>query len=136
MNRPDLTAQLASDLHTLHRAGKLASPWVEGMAFLECATPGAGLYRDGRGRLMALADVDTLPAGARPDLTDPLTVAGLIVLVREASGEAGATTVAVAVGDGLTWGVIPEPHEQPMAWDEPTEAAALCAALHLLAVPR
>lgn len=147
MTDPTLTAQLATDLYALHAAGRIAEPWLPGM--LLTVRPDAPNHVTSRRKFQSLEryegfiggttcvgeDVFTTTEAAwlAPDLSDPLTVAGLIVLVREAADAPGLTTVAAATRDGLTWGVIPEPHDQPLAWDEPTEAAALCAALHLLA---
>ena len=54
MTTHDLTAQLAADLHKLHAAGKLASPWLEGM------------------RLVVLPDDGTMPAWLNEDDRDTL----------------------------------------------------------------
>jgi hypothetical protein len=147
MITPDITAQLAADLHTLHRAGKLASPWLEGMRLVVLPDDGTrprwmtnhpigrfgGVRRD---RISVSSGSYPLAAAPwlAPDLTDTLTAAGLIALVREASGEPAAAVVAIYTPSGLAWGVIPDLYDgqQPTSW--PTEAAALCAALHLLAV--
>ena len=149
MTTPDITAQLAADLHTLHRAGKIASPWLEGMRLVVLRAlltgepvdplmpPDPGRYIGrGMGGLAVCRNAhygrDDRPWLA-PDLSDPLTAAGLIVLVREASGDPGAH-VAASRSCGWWW-VYRSGGTGPIG-SGPTEAAALCAALHGLAVPR
>lgn len=50
--------------------------WEPGVAFHENQTPGAGLYRDGRGRVQD--GLDAVPHAATPDLSDPATVGVLL----------------------------------------------------------
>ena len=50
--------------------------WEPGMVYAENATPGAGLCRDGRGRVQDTWDA--VPHAATPDLSDPAT-AGILL---------------------------------------------------------
>jgi hypothetical protein len=143
---PDLDAMaetLSADLATLHRAGRISSPWLAGMlawkrghvrervlgtTTLDRYVTGAAL----RGPRAGTWHVTSLSI-AVPDLSDPVTCAALLLLVREAWGDPTASTAATREGDGSRGWVMDcwEPRS-PLHSLGPfgTEVAALCAAIH------
>lgn len=138
---PDLDAMaetLATDLTTLHRAGRISSPWLAGMlawkrghvrervlgtTTLDRYVTGAAL----RGPRAGTWHVTSLSI-AVPDLSDPVTCAALLLLAREAWGD---DRINCAVGARGPWEVLAVSGET--LGEGPTEVAALCAAIHAAA---
>jgi hypothetical protein len=79
----DLNTRAAEALAALHAQGRIATPWLEGMHAIWDSALGRDVHTVFRGG----APMWLLSPAARPDLSDPLTVQGLLVLLREVVGE-------------------------------------------------
>lgn len=131
---------LATDLTTLHRAGRISSPWLAGMlawkrghvrervlgtTTLDRYVTGAAL----RGPRAGTWHVTSLSIAA-PDLSDPVTCAALLLLAREAWRDPHLCVFYTQQPVVPGWyafinGVMAESAE--------TEVATLCATIHAAA---
>lgn len=133
---PDLRALaegLAADLATLHRARRIASPWLAGMLD-GCGCRIVSVSADQASRIdgFTLRPINrNLAHDDVPDLSDPVTVQALLLLAREAWGDPGLTVGEFIAGG---WRIA---RGQAGGWalflTADTEVEALCAAIHAAA---
>jgi hypothetical protein len=138
-----MSPDLAADLRTLHEAGKVASPWVWGMA----------AYAEGYSDIVRIIDIDLgVPVvweyrgvlydrdnGSEwspelaPHLLDPATVGALTALVREAANRPVDVVVYSDLGRWDARDRTDPFAALPAMGSGPTEADAIVAAIHALA---
>ena len=127
---------LTEALAALHRAGKIASPWLPGMHGFD--TRGVGfrvLLMHHSGGAIVMTDgmiTQTLPVSAEfmgmaiHDLQDRATIGCLLALAREVWGDPGLH--ACPHSSGTVWWVYTGQGHGPIA-QGPTEAEALAACI-------
>lgn len=128
--------KLRQALEILHRAGRIRSPWLPGMAVIvDRGTRGGRIpFFRGTTGWWYPSEVELpnhiVDREAEPVLADPATVGVLLALLREASGDPYVTPQGGPHG----WSCWPA--GMPGGWpvDQPTEGEAIDAALVALAV--
>lgn len=85
---PDLNTRARDALQRLHEAGRIRSPWLAGTDYRYSDPSGnggiVGCVDVVSGVAVDMEDHKPIPVGSVPNTSDPLTVMGLLLLLREA----------------------------------------------------